>query len=211
MRLLLLLAALVAAAPLHAQDAPAADVRGVWEMTAVEKGPPGDELVFLRLTISDSSMHSLAVLVETRSGALGLTDNTQRLSRNDAGDVVLGAGRSANVLKATLDGTELALVERGSGISLRLRRADAQRAVDPGLLGTFRRMARGDIPLSLRFGADGSVRATTGDEVQETTYELAGPYLILGGEEVYRYTVHPDRVELDGKDGVTVLERGVEE
>ena len=42
MRPLLLLALLTTVAPLRAQDAPGPDVRGVWEMTAVEKAPPGD-------------------------------------------------------------------------------------------------------------------------------------------------------------------------
>ncbi|WP_143537255.1 hypothetical protein [Rubrivirga sp. SAORIC476] len=187
-----------------AQDAP--DVVGTWELVDAENVPYDDLLVFARLTFTPDRLDAVYVFLDPDDGELSGRFEDARVQAS-AGQLVVRDGAEVTVLDVTRDATLLRVLDLETGIVLNLRAADPEGALDPDLVGGWSGTRFGR-PFGVRFGADGRAEVREGDDRDEGTYVVAGPYVLLGDDPA-RYTFRRDAsgqrqlvVEADGEESV---------
>ncbi len=179
---------------------------GTWELASAEDTPGDDILVFTRMTFDGARLKTTSIYLDADDAELSarVSDdayaqaNGQLLVRANGSTTVLDVSRGIDAVGAE----ELVVRDILSGVTLRLRPADAADALDPRLVGTWAGQGEGH-GWTFRFEPDGTSYVRRDDQGSDhlEPYTVAGPYLLVD-EDTYLFTFSADRLILS-RDGLT--------
>lgn len=179
---------------------------GTWELAAAEDTPGDDILVFTRMIFDGTRLKTTSIYLDADDAELSARvsndayaqANGQLLVRANGSTTVLDVSRGLDAVGAD----ELVVRDVLSGVTLRLRPADAADALDPRLFGTWAGQGEGH-GWTFRFEPDGMSYVRRDDQGRDhlEPYTVAGPYLLVD-EDTYLFSFSGDRLILS-RDGLT--------
>ena len=182
------------------------DVVGTWELVAAENVPHDDNLVFARMTFTEDHLDAVFVFLDPDDAELSGRFERARVFAS-AGQLVVRDGSQVTVFDVVREETLMTIRDIETGVVLLMRAADPAGALDPDLIGRWSGTRDGQ-PFAVRFRADGRAEVQEGDDRDEGSYVVAGPYVLLGDDPA-RYTFSRDAagerlliVEADGEESI---------